>query len=383
MKDLTPYQHPIRPRADDASLALITRYITDDLAAIRAFLDTYSNKSRHTTRSYEKECYRFLVWLRARQAPAPDLLPDVQAQDINDYLQFLRNPRPFDEEYLLSQGWDHQPFRTPLSEESTKHTVTVLFRMYTAMRELRRSRDVPYCMFNPVTLAHDGTTGTTQEEEIEQALTDQEWEAVQRAVEALPRDTERNLKHYHRARWLIQLLYRAYLRREEAARLTMGCFQASQDGWNIKFVGKGNKKANIIATAKLMEELRLYRTSMGLPPLPAYGESTPAILAVTGKGKGVSHQAIYLICKEIFKAAADLIEPEDEAAAARLRMASPHWMRHTGVSHSMEADVDPRYVQAQARHSSLKVTAVYDHKKRRAWRGALEASTAKEKPVGE
>jgi hypothetical protein len=49
----------------------------------------------------------------------------------------------------------------------------------------------------------------------------------------------------------------------------------------------------------------------------------------------------------------------------------------------MEADVDPRYVQAQARHSSLKVTAVYDHKKRRAWRGALEASTAKEKPVGE
>ena len=136
MNTLTSYQYPVRP-AGEAELALITRYITDDVSAIRAFLDTYSKKSRHTTRSYEKECYRFLVWLRARRPPAPDLLPEVVTQDINDYLLFLENPRPFDHEYLLSQGWKHQPFRKPLSTESVKHTLTVLFRMFTAMRELR------------------------------------------------------------------------------------------------------------------------------------------------------------------------------------------------------------------------------------------------------
>jgi site-specific recombinase XerD len=49
-------------------------------------------------------------------------------------------------------------------------------------------------------------------------------------------------------------------------------------------------------------------------------------------------------------------------------------MRHTGVSHSMEMGVDPRYVQAQARHSSLNITARYDHKKRQAWRDAFNAA---------
>ena len=56
MNTLTSYQYPVRPAAEADSLALITRYITDDVSAIRAFLDTYSKKSQHTTRSYEKEC---------------------------------------------------------------------------------------------------------------------------------------------------------------------------------------------------------------------------------------------------------------------------------------------------------------------------------------
>lgn len=51
--------------------------------------------------------------------------------------------------------------------------------------------------------------------------------------------------------------------------------------------------------------------------------------------------------------AAALVKDEHERAAQRLLMASPHWMRHTGVSHTMEAGVDTQYEQAQARHSML------------------------------
>ncbi|WP_337166101.1 site-specific integrase, partial [Vibrio fluvialis] len=165
-----------------------------------------------------------------------------------------------------------------------------------------------------------------------------------------------------------------FLRREEAANLKMGNFIASPQGWSLRFVGKGDKWSTIIVTSKLMDELKVYRTSLGLPALPSPGESRPAIMAVTGVDKGVTGQAIYLICKEIFGWAADLIEGSDNAAAARLRQSSPHWMRHTGVSHSMEMGVDPRYVQAQARHSSLNITARYDHKKRQAWRDAFNAA---------
>lgn len=357
-----------------AQVEVLTRDVTDDETAIQIFLDGYSRKSRHTVRSYEKECYRFLLWLRATRPPSHALLPKADVQDINDYLTVLANPPTFTDDFLRANGWDHQPFRTKLGEESVKHCLAVLHKMYAALRELRTTRDQPYCKFNPVNLAHQGESVSEQDEEIEQALTDQEWAAVQEAIDSFPRQSQRDLKRYHRARWVMQLLYRSFLRREEAATLTMGSFQASPDGWNIKLVGKGNKRAKIIATDKLMAELRVYRSSIGLPPNPSPGETGPAILAITGKGKGITAQAIYLICREIFALAADLIESKDGVAATRLRQASPHWMRHTGVSHSMENGVDPRYVQAQARHSSLNVTARYDHKKRQAWREALDSA---------
>ena len=66
-----------------------------------------------------------------------------------------------------------------------------------------------------------------------------------------------------------------------------------------------------------------------------------------------------MLCKVIFDKAANRMETDDPAAAARLRQATPHWMRHTGVTHAMESGASPRYVQAQARHSSLNVTAKY------------------------
>ena len=351
---------------------VLTGEVADDLQAIQIFLASYSRKSSHTTRSYEKECFRFLLWLKGTRTPSAVMLPSVTVQDINEYLDFVANPRPFSEPFLKFHGWDHQPFRKSLGSESVKHCITVLHKMFASLRELRAEKNQPYCTFNPVRLAHQGIAGTKEEDEIEEALTPEEWEAVQAVIEELPRKTERELKHYHRARWVFQLLYRAFLRRDEAAKLTMSAFESSSDGWNIRLIGKGNKKARIIATKKLIAELQIYRTSLGLSPLPSPGESRPAILAVTGKDKGLTNQAIYLLCKVIFDKASARLSENDPAAAARLRQATPHWMRHTGVTHAMESGAGPRYVQAQARHSSLNITAKYDHQARKAWRANLD-----------
>lgn len=351
---------------------IVSGEVADDQHAIRVFLDTYVRKSPHTMRSHTKECHRFLLWLKATRNPGPALLPAVTVEDINNYLAFLAHPRPFTDTFLKAYGWHHQPFRKPLAKESVNHCITVLHKMFAALRELRAARNQPYCRFNPVVLAHEGIAGTSEDEEIEEALTPEEWEAVQAAIEDLPRETEREVKHYHRARWVFQLLYRAFLRRDEAARLTMTSFEASRDGWNIRLIGKGDKKATIVAPNKLIAELKIYRESLGLPPLPAPGELRPAVMAVTGTDKEVTAQAIYLLCKEIFKKAANRIEATDPNAASRLRQATPHWMRHTGVTHAMESGASPRYVQAQARHSSLNVTAKYDHQARKAWRINLE-----------
>jgi len=354
------------------SVEVLSGDVIDDEHAIEVFLSSYARKSPHTVRSYRKECLRFLLWLRATHGNVPALLPRVTVEDVNNYLAFAANPRPFAEAFLRAHGWDHQPFRKPLTEASMAHVITVLHKLFAALRDIRTVNDAPYCLFNPVRLAHQGARGARSDEEVEQALTPEEWQAVLEVIEGLPRETELQRRHYHRTRWLFQLLYRAFLRRDEAARLRMGDFEATADGWTIRLIGKGRKKARIVATARLIDELRIYRESLGLPPLPTRGEDRPAILAIKSTEKGITAQAIYLICKTIFGLAAERLECSNPAASARLRHATPHWMRHTGITHAMESGINPRYVQAQARHSSLTITARYDHKSRRAWRADLE-----------
>ena len=356
--------------------------VISDTQAINIFLQSYKRNSLHTVRSYEKECFRFLLWLKSTHTPSPALLPRVTVQEINSYLEFLGSPRLFtpsmlDAAITQSNGWRHQPFRIGLSDSSIKHCIIVLHKMFEALRNLRTTNDAPFCQFNPVVLAHDNSTGTPRsQEEIEESLTLEEWNAILSAIEDLPRTTSRDIKHYHRSRWIMQLLYRSYLRRDEAAKLKMNSFEPSPDGWSIRVIGKGNKPAKIIATDKLMDELSIYRASFNLSPLPHHDEKRPAIMAVTGVDKGVTAQAIYLTTKVLFELAAQKLETGENAngrAAQRLRQASTHWMRHTGITHAMESGINPRYVQAQARHSSLNTTARYDHKDKKSWRAAMEA----------
>ena len=357
----------------DRDIEVISGDVTDDVEAIDIFLRAYERKSAHTFRSYEKECKRFLLWLRSNRSFAPALLPDVTVNDINSYIDFLSNPRNFSVEFLLKNGWKHQPFRSSLSPSSIKHAIIILHQMFSALRNLRTSAHAPYCLFNPVVLAHDKVESDSPQdmEEVEQALTDEELAAVFEAIEALPRKTERDVKHYQRSRWIIKLLYHSFLRRDEAAKLSMSSFEHSGQGWNIRVLGKRGKKSKIICTDALLSELVMYRESLNLPALPSFNETRPAILSITDSERGIKDYAIYEICKVIFEHAAQWIEPHSPSSALRLRQASPHWLRHTGISHSMNSGISPRYVQAQARHSSLNTTARYDHKDRQAWRTEL------------
>lgn len=84
----------------------------------------------------------------------------------------------------------------------------MLHRFFDAMREMRGPAGQPYCTYNPVKLIHEGINRSCAAEDVEQALTDSEWLAVLKAIENLPQGSERE-KHYHRARWIMQLLYRS------------------------------------------------------------------------------------------------------------------------------------------------------------------------------
>jgi integrase len=227
-------------------------------------------------------------------------------------------------------------------------------------------------MFNPVVLAHKVSSRSVSSDDTSRALTPEEWSAVLLVIEQMSRATSRDRAHYYRARWVFNLLYCAFLRRDEAVSLRMGDFQEGPDGWGLHLTGKGGKRASIVVPQRLIRELRTYRLSIGLSEYPHHGEARPAVCRIGSNAKGISSQALYLICQVIFARAAELIKPINPGAAARLEAASPHWMRHTGITHALERGINPRYVQAQARHASLVTTAKYDHQERRAWRTDFE-----------
>lgn len=349
--------------------------VDSDRFAIETWLKSYSQRSAHTVRSFRKEAERFLLWLDATKGSDPRHLPSVGVEEVNGYVDFMVAPRHFSDELLRRHGRTTQPFRGPLDRPSLRQAIVILHRMFEALRNVRGPGGLAFIQFNPWVLARSLSTDE-EDDEIEQALSDAEWSVVQEVIEGLPQRTSRELAHYHRTRWVFQLLYRAWLRREEAVQLRMGHFVNAKGGWSIKVTGKGRKKSTIVATTKLMSELVLYRRSLGLSDYPGVGEDRPVILPVIGKEQPVSAQTVYLLCCSVFRDAALVMSQRgDEQSAARLMQATPHWLRHTGISHAMDREVDPRFVQAQARHSSLKTTAKYDHKGRTLWRDQLEQRT--------
>ncbi|WP_225934698.1 site-specific integrase [Cupriavidus sp. EM10] len=74
---------------------------------------------------------------------------------------------------------------------------------------------------------------------------------------------------------------------------------------------------------------------------------------------GVSGSAFHRQLKRFLAACAEQLAPTDAAAAARLRQASAHWMRHTHISHALDAGVPVEVVQQNVGHASLDTTSRY------------------------
>jgi integrase len=76
--------------------------------------------------------------------------------------------------------------------------------------------------------------------------------------------------------------------------------------------------------------------------------------------KKLGERAIFEVLKSLFRAAAE--QSRTPWQRSRLRAASPHWLRHSGITHALNAGMDVRYVASQARHKGLKTTLeTYDH----------------------
>lgn len=211
------------------------------------------------------------------------------------------------------------------------------------------------------------------------------WQAVTAAIEAMPRDSERGRDEYERARFLAATLYMLAPRAGELESHRMNSFREERGLWWWHVVGKGGKKAKVPVADDMLQALIRYRKYLGLSAVPRRDDATPILVSVKD-GSPITARRLNQILKKIFSAAAELLPADAEHKKEKLRAASAHWGRHTGITAKLDSGIDERYVQKDARHTDARTTQRYIHEEEERWHDEAQKQRlpwAGEKPGGQ
>lgn len=77
--------------------------------------------------------------------------------------------------------------------------------------------------------------------------------------------------------------------------------------------------------------------------------------------KGITSTRLWSILRRFFLQAAEAVADDRPALAEKLRLASPHWMRHTHATHALARGVELTTVRDNLRHASIQTTSTYLH----------------------
>jgi site-specific recombinase XerD len=338
-----------------------------DLEAVTRWLARQKD-TPNTLAAYQREIERFLLWLGLARGKA---LSEATGEDITLFDDLLQSPERWPQWYgepkpRHDPSW--RPWSGKLSARSRYAALSVVNRCY------RWLVAQGYLRLNPVEAA-----GLRQARFLDARL----WQAVLAQVQAMPQHTATQRARYHRARWVVMALYAMLARASEFCNARMGDLipvrrpSGLQWWWQVR--GKHRSEADapdaVPVPPALMDELSLYRAHLCLSPLPAPDEATPMVVSLYPQRDGwapLDRTTLWRLIKGVFAATAAAIADTDPDGAAHLRAASPHWLRHTGITHRLDAGLGLKEAQALSRHRSLQALSPYTH----ADRDALYAQVA-------
>jgi len=137
---------------------------------------------------------------------------------------------------------------------------------------------------------------------------------------------------------------------------------AHGDHW-VHLVGKGQKVGKVALPPLARSALDRYLLERHLPVSPARWEPVVALVPRLNAHRpaGLSTVRLWAMLKRFFNTTADLIEADHPAFAVKLRLAGPHWMRHTHATHALKRGADLTSVRDNLRHASISTTSIYLH----------------------
>jgi site-specific recombinase XerD len=326
-----------------------------DARLVRLWLQR-PNLSPRTIRAADKEAHRFLLWCGSHGLQ----LRTVYYEHLLAYANFINQPAPADQWVAAAKyprtdpRW--RPFLGPLSEPSQRQALVILKGLF------GWARAAGYLAHNPAKLL--GNLALSGEEAVSRFLPSPAIPLLLAAVEQLPSDRPGEAIRKARARFIILAYYHSAARLNELVQANMRSIARERDGrWWLHVIGKGRKRGKVPVTDQLLAEYQSYRQALGLTALPHHDEALPLLLASRGPQRRASHYTVARAIKLVMKHAAALANADgNPELARRIEQASTHWLRHSSLTHQLDAGMPLPTVQRNARHTHIKTTGRYLHK---------------------
>ena len=364
-----PAIRQVGPNDVAKALGKFSAEATRDYQMAAEFIYAYRG-SQETYRRYRRTIEQLLAWTwLVHEKP----LKQLKRQDIERFLEFsIRPPRAWvgktrqvrfkevDGERMPNPKW--RPFCSAQRKYSIgAGSLKIRFNTLSSFFSFLIEED--YIALNPVVRIRQKSKFIKNEQETPppRVLSSSQWRHVLDAAEELagmrPEMHERTL-------FMFAAMFCMYLRISEFVetwrwRPVMGdFFRDSRGRWWFRTVGKGNKERVVSVCDDMLESLARYRRHRGLKGLPMPGEKTSLIHGRSKSGT-LTTTRIRQLCKEVFTFAASKMRARGKIEDAEiLEVASPHWLRHTGISF----DVPHRpihHIRDDAGHSSIRTTNRY------------------------
>ena len=359
----------------------------NDADAIQRWIDAKAPDNANTRRSYRRAAERLLLWCRLERQIS---FPQMTAADCTHYRAWLtelgrKPPEEWADAHwhVPAEAWigkrgtpreaaAWRPFEGSMSKASIAQELTVLRSFFNFLEEARIVDGNPFQLMGKTTFS--APFGTRDNQFTSRSLT-----VVQRdyLLSGLDLDDEIDA----RLNLILWLGFGCGLRASEMLGLTFGSLKISPERWALEVIGKGDKLRIVPISSPVKTALLHYmeaigitldfviRASSGLDE----GESTQPILR-TQRGRRargldgrkvrstpsspMSYQSLHRILTSHFNAKAVALEASEPIAAARLKNASTHWLRHSCAVQALKK-VPLNGVQKLLGHASIAVTGRY------------------------
>lgn len=356
----------------------------DDFYKAREFLLAYKN-SKDTFKTYRREVERLCQWAWYIENRS---FTQLKRSDIERYLAFCQKPpkrwigfsRPTrfvtkDDQRLPNPQW--RPFVVSASKAKRKQSDRIDKADFTFSQEAMKSLLLVLSSFynfliaeehieyNPILTLRQKShyVHKTQTQSPVRRLSQLQIQYLQQTA---INSAEKNTHQHERNIFVISLMLFAYVRISELTvrkchtPLMSDFYRDNNKRWWYRVIGKGNKERRIAVSDTLLASLTRWRIHLGLSPLPSPRDKTP--LLPKSKGQGGLSNAAYLReqIQSCFDKTIEALRRDRHCDEAELlENATPHWLRHTGISLDVDQGRPLSHIKDDAGHADIQTTSRY------------------------